>query len=821
MDLNILSRFSNFLPLLFAQLLYIVFPSLLLAEMQVPSGDNIALGKTYTLEPKPDYAYCTDIGDAKQLTDGHYAKQNAFPQLLQGDLWNQLPTVGWENKPMVQITFDLGRVMPISGVSFNTAAGKSGVRWPTAIEVLVSDDGLHYHLAGDLIELSSASGQPSSDGYGIHKFLTGELATHGRYVTLLVHASGPYPYIFTDEVEIFRGDPSLTSKLLQGNPITDVGEFHRQGQIRSKTLLRISSDVQAMRNVLSAAKLPTDVHKHLDAELTAISVEAGQLPASDSNTFRAVLPLNELHARIFRVQAALWRAAKNDPLAVWQTPPWDPLNLIGALPHASPPARIEARMMQGEYRAGAFNLSNTMDRDVVARLRFEKLPAILDPPWVTVHEVAWTDTKLSVPVASALPEAKREGEDFLIRIPSGMTRQVWLTFHPTVFEPGIHKGLISVRGEGFPNVDIPLQLTVSSVNFPTQPTLHLGGWDYTDAERMYGVTPTNRDALVEHLREHFVDTPWATAGVMPAVPDFRRLDAWLQRWAGARDYRVFLSVGRTFAGAQLVTKEFNEKVGSWISAYVLHLKQRGLRVNQLGVLLVDEPSGPRQDEVIIAWAKAIRAAEPEVLIWEDPVHKDPATAMEMLSACDVLCLNRQQFLGSSPSFREMYTKLRTGGKTLNFYSCSGPVNTLDPYVYHRLQAWTNWQQGATAEFFWAFGDNGGGSSWNEYAADKANYSPLFLDDRTVTPAKHMEAIREGVEDYEYFVMLRDRIGQLERAGRASSKLAAAKHLLATAADRVLNAPGADKFGWAEQKDRTAADTVRLEILDALEALGPR
>ena len=34
---------------------------------------------------------------------------------------------------------------------------------------------------------------------------------------------------------------------------------------------------------------------------------------------------------------------------------------------------------------------------------------------------------------------------------------------------------------------------------------------------------------------------------------------------------------------------------------------------------------------------------------------------------------------------------------------------------------------------------------------------LFLDARTVTDGKHMEAIREGTEDYEYLRMLRDRV----------------------------------------------------------------
>ncbi len=38
-----------------------------------PPGPNLALGKSYTLDPSPNYDYCTDPGDNEQLTDGKAA----------------------------------------------------------------------------------------------------------------------------------------------------------------------------------------------------------------------------------------------------------------------------------------------------------------------------------------------------------------------------------------------------------------------------------------------------------------------------------------------------------------------------------------------------------------------------------------------------------------------------------------------------------------------------------------------------------------------------------------------------------------------------
>jgi len=47
---------------------------------------------------------------------------------------------------------------------------------------------------------------------------------------------------------------------------------------------------------------------------------------------------------------------------------------------------------------------------------------------------------------------------------------------------------------------------------------------------------------------------------------------------------------------------------------------------------------------------------------------------------------------------------------------------------------------------------------------------------------------------------------------------AAEKLLATACDRVLAMEKGENYRWDEQKDRTIADVVRIEILQALEKM---
>jgi hypothetical protein len=126
---------------------------------------------------------------------------------------------------------------------------------------------------------------------------------------------------------------------------------------------------------------------------------------------------------------------------------------------------------------------------------------------------------------------------------------------------------------------------------------------------------------------------------------------------------------------------------------------------------------------------------------------------------------------------------------------------------------------ALGSCYWAFGCAGKlGSSWNAYAQPGIEYSPYFVGQASVTDGKHMEAIREGVEDYEYFVLLRNAVNRLERRGVRNQTVASARKLLEDGPRRVTEKITSGSLAWREDKDRSIMDTVRVEVLDALETL---
>ncbi|MFW6163961.1 MAG: hypothetical protein ACODAJ_14425, partial [Planctomycetota bacterium] len=428
---------------------------------------------------------------------------------------------------------------------------------------------------------------------------------------------------------------------------------------------------------------------------------------------------------------------------------------------------------------------------------------------------------------------------YMVRVPSGTTRQVWFRFHPTDLPPGLHQGRLAIDHDkaSVLGIRVPIRLRIYPLRFPQETTLLLGGWSYTNAERMYGVTPANRAALIEHLREHGVNAPWATRAALPwgtiddegqmtQAPDTANFDAWVKRWPNAERYMVFVAIGSyrrvsdTFLGSKVGTPAFEKKVGAWIRFWADHLRTLGLKPSQLGLLLVDEPNRKEQFDVTTAWAKAIHRAEPDVPVWVDAVPRELKTCRAMMAAVDVLVPNRSHWLAKGEDYKRLFLSQRERGCELGFYSCSGPARTFDPYSYYLLQQWHVFAIGGRWAGFWAFGDTGGVSCWNEYlATGNGPYCPLYLDDTTVTAAKYMEAIREGVQDYEYLVLLRDRIAAVEKTRPDHPKLAAAKALLAAAPARVLEAENAAEYRWDAPKDRSVADRVRIQILEMLTALG--
>jgi hypothetical protein len=780
---------------------------------------NLAKDRPYTMTPAPSYPRTDDTYDDRQLTDGIYARSNP--------IWVNRLTVGWTNASPVTIVIDLGSLQPIGGVSYNTAAGTAGVQWPRSIFVLVSDDGRRFFPVADLTNGAAGTGPPAESGYRTFRFRATGLSTHGRFVALIVDQNGPYT--FCDEIEVLAGDSQATRGPLTGESTADLQEYFVKARTRLSVQRRLGNDLEAARAALSSAAVSAAVRERLSNELNRLRPEVDAMRASDPATFSTVLPLNEVHARIFAVHGTIAHETGLPALTAWAANPWDFIRPLER-PRLATPTGVSIAAMNGETRAGAVNVANSTGQPATVRLTVTGLPPDAAGD-LQLAEVVWTDTRELIPVADAL--VPLAAPDAPLTLPAGMTRQIWIRFTPRQRRPGRYAGQIELRSGRAAPVRAPLELNVLPGTFPARPTLHVGGWDYTNTIT-YGLTPGNVPQLIAQLRALGVDSPWATTVVMPAgrfdaagrliePPGTAQFDAWIDRWPGAAQYCVFVAAPDPFGNVRAAEgARFSEAVGQWITFWVRHAARRGIAASQLVLLLVDEPHSPAQDDQVVTWAHAIKAAQPDVRIWEDPTYPDPAAAKpRLIDVSDVLALNRSLMIKEGPPFIDFYRERRKQGKELAIYGASGPARLLDPYSYYRLQAWWCADLGATSSFFWSFSDDAEGHSWSEYGTTKTPYSPLFLSAKEVTGSKHAEAIREGIEDFEYLEMLRQRVGALNASDPSHPRLKAAAALLASATAAVLGSAGAADEHWLTDKDRTVADRVRLTLAEALVSLAER
>jgi hypothetical protein len=802
---------------------------------------NIALGRSYTFNTRPNYTFSAKDGGLKQLTDG---------QFTDGYFWTEPSTVGWMHTQAgrVIITLDLGEIRPISGVMFSTAAGRAGVEFPKAIYLLSSEDGKAWRPIGNLVDLSAAEGHALPKDYAAHRYRTDALHERGRYVALIIIPRGPF--VFCDEIEVYQGQSDGKEAPATVGNLDEYADGILIGQAVQK---RLETDAASAHKRVAVAAIAPAVRQALTKELDAIARLISQLPpVSDVKDFTTTFPLNDLHARIFAVNGRLLKAEGYEPLNIWTTNRYDPLLPADAPPTRAEQAKLNVTLMKGESRSATLNLTNATDRPMPVRLRVTGLPGGADPAYLTVYQVPWTDTKAfpdfirngmthwegtsgSLPVALALVKAGRGSDGaYQVDVPAGMTRQVWFEFHPPRdAAAGDFHGKVEITGA---DKAAAIALRVLNVEFPAHPTLHVGGWDYTDTDGLYGLTPENVAPLVAMLRQRGVDTPWASSAVWPfgkydagghrtAEPSTDSFDRWIKRWPDAARYAVFAYIKPEIGGFKQGSAGYDAALGQWVTFWVNHAASKGIDVDRLLLLLVDEPRNHKDDQLTIDASRAIKAAQPAMRIWTDPVYPDPADALpDFWKAVDIITPLRPRLNAGGEKAMAFYQARQREGHALELYSCSGPSTRLDPYTYYRLQAWQCFQMGAQGSHFWAFGSVGRGGSWNEYLNSTITYTPVFLSRDSVTLAKPMMAIQEGREDYESLAMLRRAISGLRGADADSTQAQAARRLLEGACRRVLGGSGAlvmengRNMSAQARCDRSMADEVIAEIGRMIESL---
>ena len=512
----------------------------------------------------------------------------------------------------------------------------------------------------------------------------------------------------------------------------------------------------------------------------------------------------------------------------WEKSPWKNLSRLNGPPDSVKECRkLRVAMGENEYESTSFVLTNLSEEE----LAFEVSTKGSGVP-VTLREAVWVTSYGGNEVNDALPLLEGNA-----RVPSGESREIWMTFHSKGVEAGNYRMDVKVKPEGASALSIELEVKVYPVSLPDEKPIYTQYWDYL-TPFWGGARPELYKAYVEDMKRHYVNVAVVHSGTVelkfdsdgnvkkdfarlgPTLDCYRMLDPEiiLVEWAS----QTYLErKPDTFKGEwEFLSDEWKVYVKEWLTALVAYLKDNGWGYDKFAMYPYDEILGAKVYEV----AKLIKETDPDIQVYVN-AGSNMKEVERIAPYVDIWSPSLHSFLPSYDIDMEERKAVAEflRGKGRFFWTYSNPPGggspkETSPYSDYRLAVWRAWNLGTRGFGYWIYKYK---THWNSHEhIDTYNYAVVYLADADDAPpgiskkepvvtSKRWEATREGVEDYVYLYMLREAV---EKAGKGSDRLAfkQGRALLAERPGKVLG----------NVDDHELADEAKEEILKVLSMIVP-
>ncbi len=795
--------------------------SLLLGGVETGQAENLATGLTITTSSTAYY----DAGgkNVALLNDGRMTSE------LNHDI------LGWGFSGQILLGLDFPEMKEIGGIVMHTLVNSQPATHAARIVAYASENGVDFYEIGLLTgeEAKPGDGQSRPREYRLEG-----LAVKARAIRIGVVTQGQF---YLNEVVVTPSKEKVVANTFTGEVIKDPEKHLLALSTELHARARVQKDFRTLSVMfldrVEKSALDAETRKALIAGLRPLreAVASTSVEVGDPLHFKTIFPFNSTHAEVYALFGKLAATQKAQPLQVRTPNRWAPFEVVVDGEGSRVDQPLTLRAMPGETRTAGFTVGNASEKPQTVRITFQPTGTARVGEGMQLFQTHWTDTKMRVAVASVLVPLKRDGEDWLLELPAGMNQMVWVNFSPddqSAAQEG--KGSFIVSADSV-REEVPVEWKVFAGRFPQQWSLNFGGWDYLRPIREGNKSNVDQHQILEirdFLIRYGVDTPWAAQildygeyddeGNMVKPPSVDHFNEWVALWPNARRFGIFNHSKDEIDGKKMGTPAFENAVRQWAKFWGDHLDKLGLKQEFL-LLVIDEPGVNEVDvSIATAWASAVRSGTERFKLWSDPVFKNPEKqgTPEYWKAHDIICpLIAPQLREEGQRHVDFYVNLREAGHRLEVYSCDGPSTALDPYHYYRLQSWSAYDMAATAQTFWQLSDHGQrGLSWNEYINTYLIFTPQFIGRDGVHTSRQMEAIREGMNDYEYFVLLKKFSQRAKKAGVAPQWVAKAESLLTTAPKRVLEGVDLAKTKWPTESERDKADVVSAEMGETLSQL---
>jgi hypothetical protein len=633
------------------------------------------------------------------------------------------------------------------------------------------------------------------------RFNTGSLTKIWVYV-YLHQASGN---LWIDDLLLFEVDDNTEEQL---------------AILRQKS--RLIADLKQVESNLSILeqKKGASATTELKQELDIIKGAVDQHSLVDSFDYTKNPPYNDLHRAMYRINGkVLAKLYEGKEYIIWSGGKWNFLRQL-QLPESEKKVCLQEDLMLNQWGNTAFNITNTTSSQQTFSLKLGNFldgNAVFPQENLVLREVTFVESITSQMQPDALRRIeKSKGDQYLVTIPAGATAQVWLQMNGKGFQQaGTYDGIITISN-GKQTDKVYLTLKFWPLTFPEDITLHGYNWSYLNWPILEG----KEEEAVRDLLAHYTDTfiihhpylPWPVVDDEGNIisMDFSEFDQQLEYHRGARMFLLWFMfesplLRRMKTSFEFMSPQWENVFAQWINAIVSHLEAKGITKTQFAFYPVDEPSfSPNEKhQILITTARKIKSIDSQLLVFTDPIGSYDAGGLANISqVVDIICTQ----LGVLTP--ELSRALQATGRTIWTYQCGGPGKDLSPIGYYRLQAWGAWLNGCKGSGFWSYADTGwpestfGKSAWDDFDGKNADYAIIYESPEELVSSKRWEAWRDGIEDYEYLVMMEKELERL--AGSLNPHVRIARAFLEEMPQQVF-----------DSGDPALIQEARLTILELL------
>ncbi|MFN6016297.1 MAG: glycoside hydrolase domain-containing protein [Verrucomicrobiota bacterium] len=444
-----------------------------------------------------------------------------------------------------------------------------------------------------------------------------------------------------------------------------------------------------------------------------------------------------------------------------------------------------------------------------------------------------------------IPDPLRSDKSFTFK--AGASRSLWVTVHvPQDTPAGEYSGSIKIGGPL--NVDMPIKLKVRNFALPELTSFNLNAEVKPRAIALYDKRP-----WLEVMRDYFPDMAAHRARVtnfeifpIPVVKDGKvsldpaslaESDATMD-YAKSLGFHTFTTSKSPFylggaaeknnmavnwkdtpwaaqkfdAGVSRADPEFPRIYGDYLNLTANHYREKGTLGNVLQYIF-DEPflwaKTPEQKQMVNQFYAISKKAGYRNLLTTSPSPD--------YTDIDVWCPLYHHAIGH----KEEVENAKKAGQSVIWYH-NEFYTTNRSTLNARLVGWFTWRYQFDAYLIWSINYWVSGNPWEESKIDGDGYLiyPNPAGEGKPCSSIRWEMMREGIEDYDYFVILKNRadavLGNATSSPEQTAKANKALKLLKEMEDLIPNDSTTLKYN---QNPVDYAD-LRERIAAAIEALNP-